>query len=96
MGSYSETYRATAAPSVGTNWWDASEIYDNDINSSAYRQGSKTSAVHINGFGISLPSDLLRIFRVIAVGAIAARGSVCSQCAAKLSVSIFVQSRSQV
>lgn len=56
MGSHSKTYRATAAPSVGTNWKDAANIYDGDVNSYAERYATGTSATHINGFGINLPS----------------------------------------
>lgn len=57
MGSYSKTYRATAAPSVGNDWVNVEDIYDPSGTSYAYRRAKSTSAVHINGFGINLPSD---------------------------------------
>lgn len=57
MGSYSKQYRATAAPSVGANWSNAANIYDTDANSYSERSTSSTSATHINGFGINLPSN---------------------------------------
>ena len=57
MGSYSKTYRATAAPSVGENWSNVANIYDSDVNSYASRNDTSTSATHINGFGINLPSN---------------------------------------
>lgn len=56
MGSYSKQYRATAAPSVGANWSNAANIYDTDANSYSERSTTSTSATHINGFGINLPS----------------------------------------
>lgn len=57
MGSYSKQYRATAAPSVGANWSNAANIYDTDANSYSERSTTSTSATHINGFGINLPSN---------------------------------------
>lgn len=57
MATYSKTYRATAAPSVGNYWTDVENIYDNDVDSYAYRASGSTSATHINGFGIDLPND---------------------------------------
>ncbi len=55
----SPTYRATAAPSVGDNWENAANIYDGNVNSYAERYATGTSATHINGFGISLPSNAI-------------------------------------
>lgn len=57
MATYSKTYRATAAPSVGANWSNAANIYDNDATTYASRSSSSTSATHINRFGINLPSN---------------------------------------
>lgn len=57
MANYSKTYRATATPSEGLNWYYPERMYDNDVDSYAYRQIKSTSATHINGFGIDLPSD---------------------------------------
>ncbi len=58
MGSHSPIYRATAAPSVGANWEDVANIYDSNVNSYAKRvNATSTSATHINGFGIIVPSN---------------------------------------
>lgn len=56
MGSHSPIYRATAAPSVGTNWNNVANIYDGNTSTYADRNETGTSATHINGFGINLPS----------------------------------------
>lgn len=62
MATYSKTYRATAAPSIGSHWIsdDVGNIYDEDENTYCQRNSfvgtTATSAIHINGFGINLPS----------------------------------------
>lgn len=59
MGAHStDKFRATAAPSIGTGWEDVANIYDGNVNTYAKRtNATSTSATHINGFGITVPSN---------------------------------------
>lgn len=57
MGAHSTgKFRATATASAGANWNDIPNIYDSSTSTYAYRATTSTSATHINGFGITVPS----------------------------------------
>lgn len=57
MATYSKTYRATASPSTSSKISNPERAYDDDVSSYASRNNTSVSSLHVNGFGINLPSN---------------------------------------